>query len=177
LSKTSRRCPRYLQTTQILVDQLKSKLAHIIHVFSLERSDMAFWRTDWHMLHGFPISFKLQFLHILSSLVIFLYLPDSISKLWPLTLINFVKQSTELQKWGPCRSKVWHVKNVMLVNRIYFVYSILWSNCNFQCFICFVCLYLYLYLLDPPADIRLHLQHQWMAKHNFDWFTVSKIIM
>jgi hypothetical protein len=56
-----------------------------------------------------------------------------------------------LQKWGPCRSNVWHVKNIMLVNRIYFVYPILWSNCNFLCFLCFVCLYLY--LLDPHGCI------------------------
>ena len=48
-----------------------------------------------------------------------------------------VKQSTELQKWGPCRSKVWHVKHIILINRIYFVYPtcILWSNCNFLCFL------------------------------------------
>jgi hypothetical protein len=64
---------------------------------------------------------------------------------------DFIKQSTELQKWGPCRSKVWHVKNIMLVNRIYFVHPILWSNCNFLCFLCFACLYLY--LLDPHGCI------------------------
>ena len=64
---------------------------------------------------------------------------------------DFIKQSTELQIGGPCRSKVWHVKNIMLVNRIYFVYPILWSNCNFLCFLCFVCLYLY--LLDPHGCI------------------------
>jgi hypothetical protein len=52
---------------------------------------------------------------------------------------DFIKQSTELQKWGPCWSKVWHVKNIILINRIYFVYPILWSNCNFLCFLCFVC--------------------------------------
>jgi hypothetical protein len=61
---------------------------------------------------------------------------------------DFIKQSTELQKWSPCRSKVWHVKNIMLVNRIYFVYPILWSNCNCLCFVC-----LYLYLLDPHGCI------------------------
>ena len=38
---------------------------------------------------------------------------------------DFIKQSTELQKWGPWRSKVWHVKNIMIVNRIYFVYPII----------------------------------------------------
>jgi uncharacterized membrane protein (UPF0182 family) len=26
---------------------------------------------------------------------------------------DFIKQSTELQKCGPCRSKVWHVKNII----------------------------------------------------------------
>jgi hypothetical protein len=49
--------------------------------------------------------------------------------------------STELQKWGPCRSKVWHVKNIMIVNRIYLVYPIISSNLYFLCFLCFVCLY------------------------------------
>ena len=54
---------------------------------------------------------------------------------------DFIKQSTELQKWGPCRSKVWHVKNIILINRIYFVYPILWSNCYFYVFyVLFVCI-------------------------------------
>ena len=65
LNKTSRRCPRYLQTTQILVDHQKSKLAHIIHVFSLERSDMAFWRTDWHMLHSEAVKTWILFIILL----------------------------------------------------------------------------------------------------------------
>jgi hypothetical protein len=43
------------------------------------------------------------------------------------------------------------VKNIMIVNRIYFVYPIISSNCNFLCFLCFVCLYLY--LLDPHECI------------------------
>jgi hypothetical protein len=108
-------------------------------------------KGEWLAVHfkkkwySSPISFKLQFLHFLSSLVILLYLPDSISKLWSLTLnfVNnclkilldansellaevgdFIKQSTEFQKWGRCRSKVWHVKNIILINRIYFVYTI-----------------------------------------------------
>ena len=65
---------------------------------------------------------------------------------------DFIQQSTELQKWCPCRSKVWHVKNI-LINRIYFVYPILWSNCNFLYFLCFVCLYLC--LLDPHGCLLL----------------------
>ena len=64
---------------------------------------------------------------------------------------NFIKQFIELQKWGPCRSRAWHVKNIMMVNRIYFVYPIISSNCNCLCFLCFVCLYLY--LLDPHGCI------------------------
>jgi hypothetical protein len=70
---------------------------------------------------------------------------------------DFIKQSTELQKWGPCRSKVWHVKHIILINRIYFVYPILWSNCNFLCFLCFVCLYLY--LLDPHGCIIMQIKN------------------
>jgi hypothetical protein len=73
---------------------------------------------------------------------------------------DFIKQSTELQKWGPCRAKVWHVKNIMIVNRIYFVYPIISSNCNFLCFLCFVCLYLY--LLDPHGCI--------MQIKNYIWY-------
>jgi hypothetical protein len=34
-----------------------------------------------------------------------------------------------LQKWGPCWSKVWHVKNIILINRIYFVYPIFSFYC------------------------------------------------
>ena len=64
---------------------------------------------------------------------------------------DFIKQSTELQIWGPCRSKVWHGKHIMIVNRIYFVYPIISSNCNCLCLLCFVCLYLY--LLDPHGCI------------------------
>jgi hypothetical protein len=75
---------------------------------------------------------------------------------------DFIKQSTELQKWGHCRSKVWHVKNIILINRIYFVYPILWSNCNFLCFLCFVCLYLY--LLDPHGCIIMQIKNiHWYA--------------
>ena len=59
---------------------------------------------------------------------------------------DFIKQSTELQKWSPCRSKVWHVKNIILINRIYFVYPILWSNCNFfyVFYVLFVCICIWL---------------------------------
>ena len=67
------------------------------------------------------------------------------------------KHSSELQKWGPCRSKVWHVKNMILINRVYFVYPILWSNCNFLCFLCFVCLYLY--VLDPHGCIIMQIKN------------------
>jgi hypothetical protein len=70
---------------------------------------------------------------------------------------DFIKQSTELQKRGPCRSKVWHVKNIILIKRIYFVYPILWSNWNFLCFLCFVCLYLY--LLDPHGCIIMQIKN------------------
>ena len=41
-------------------------------------------------------------------------------------------------------------ENIMLVNRIYFVYPIS-SSCNFLCVLYFVCLYLY--LLDPRGCI------------------------
>ena len=67
---------------------------------------------------------------------------------------DFIKQSTELQQWGSCRSKVWHVKNIILINRVYFVYPILWSNCNFLCFVC-----LYLYLLDPHGCIIMQIKN------------------
>jgi hypothetical protein len=93
---------------------------------------------------------------------------------------DFIKQSTELQKWGSHgRSKVWHVKN-MLVNRIYFVDPILWSNCNFLCFLCFVCLYLY--LLDPHGCIMqiknnnnniikmLYYNHRTIKDHYSEWY-------
>jgi hypothetical protein len=70
---------------------------------------------------------------------------------------DFIKQSTELQKRGPCRSKVWHVKNIILIKRIYFVYPILWSNWIFLCFLCFVCLYLY--LLDPHGCIIMQIKN------------------
>ena len=78
---------------------------------------------------------------------------------------DFIKQSTELQKWGPCRSKVWHVKNIMIVNRIYFVYLIVSWNCNFLCFLCFVCLYFY--LIDPNGGIMQ------IKNHNIPWVAAS----
>ena len=62
-----------------------------------------------------------------------------------------------LQKWGPCRSKVWHMKNIIISNKIYFVYPILWSNCNFLCFLCFVCLYLYVF--DPHGCIIMQIKN------------------
>jgi hypothetical protein len=65
---------------------------------------------------------------------------------------DFIKQSTELQKWGPCQSKVWHVKNIILIIG-------LWSKWNFLCFVC-----LYLYLLDPHGCIIMQIKNYYIIK-------------
>ena len=62
------------------ISSIKSGLFNIILLNKL-------FLREWLAVHfkkkwySSPISFKLQFLHIFSSLVIFYYLPDSISKL------------------------------------------------------------------------------------------------
>ena len=46
---------------------------------------------------------------------------------------------------------------ILLINRIYFLYPTLLSNCNCLCFLCFVCLYLYLF--DPHGCIIMQIKN------------------
>jgi hypothetical protein len=100
---------------------------------------------EWLVVHfkkkwySSPISFKLQFLHILSSLVIVLYLPVPISKLWSLTL-NFVNNSVSEWVGDCCLTPIQYFSAILWREQVNFQ----WDDDEIR------------FVLDQRAELHLH---------------------